>query len=128
MNAAPMLSQKSSWPSNDECRSWVDGVDKVGDETGGPLKLGFCRSFARRPLWGAARSLTLLKLFAPHAHATHAAWTFGGGRQTWPASVALPADIDLDDRAARMNAFWEKLVEFQHRDVLVVALCVGEER
>jgi hypothetical protein len=44
------------------------------------------------------------------------------------ASVALPADIDLDDRAARMNAFWEKLVEFQHRDVLVVALCVGEER
>jgi hypothetical protein len=44
------------------------------------------------------------------------------------ASVALPADIDLDDRAARMNEFWRTLVEFQHRDVLVVALCVGEER
>ena len=43
------------------------------------------------------------------------------------ASVALPADIDLDDRAARMNAFWEKLVDFQHRDVIVVALAVGEK-
>jgi hypothetical protein len=28
----------------------IDGVDKVGDEAGGALKLGFCRSFARRPL------------------------------------------------------------------------------
>ncbi|MGA2567940.1 MAG: hypothetical protein ABSF41_14075 [Pseudolabrys sp.] len=44
------------------------------------------------------------------------------------ASVALPADIDLDDRAARMNEFWDKLVEFQHRDVLVVALALDEER
>ena len=44
------------------------------------------------------------------------------------ASVALPAGINLDDRAARMNEFWRALVEFQHRDVLVVALCVGEER
>ena len=44
------------------------------------------------------------------------------------ASVALPADIDLEDRAARMNQFWDTLVAFQHRDVLVVALCVGEER
>ena len=44
------------------------------------------------------------------------------------AIVALPADIDLEDRAARMNAFWDKLVEFQHRDVLIVALCVDEER
>jgi broad specificity phosphatase PhoE len=44
------------------------------------------------------------------------------------ASVALPAGISLDDGAARMNAFWRALVEFQHRDVLVVALCVGEER
>jgi hypothetical protein len=43
------------------------------------------------------------------------------------ASVALPAGIDLEDRAARMNEFWDKLVEFQHRDVLVVALAVGEE-
>jgi hypothetical protein len=44
------------------------------------------------------------------------------------ASVALPAGIDLEDRAARMNEFWKALVEFQHRDVLVVALCVGDER
>jgi hypothetical protein len=42
-------------------------------------------------------------------------------------SVALPADIDLDDRAARMNDFWDALVEFQYRNVVVVALCVGDE-
>ena len=29
------------------------------------------------------------------------------------ASVALPAGIDLDDRAARMNEFWRALVDFQ---------------
>jgi hypothetical protein len=44
------------------------------------------------------------------------------------ASVALPAGIDLEDRAARMNEFWDTLVAFQHRDVLVVALAVGDER
>jgi hypothetical protein len=43
------------------------------------------------------------------------------------ASVALPADVDLEDRAARMNELWDVLVAFQHRDVLVVALAVGEE-
>ena len=43
------------------------------------------------------------------------------------ASVALPAGIDLNERAARMNEFWRALVEYQHRDVLVVALCVGDE-
>jgi hypothetical protein len=43
------------------------------------------------------------------------------------ASVALPAGIDLDDRAARMNEFWRALVEFQYRDVIVVALCAGGE-
>jgi len=42
------------------------------------------------------------------------------------ASVVLPGDIDLEDRAARMNEFWEKLVDYQHRDVLVVAVCVDE--
>ena len=45
-----------------------------------------------------------------------------------PASIALPAGNDLEDRAARMNEFWEKLVEFQRRDVLVVALAAGDER
>ena len=35
------------------------------------------------------------------------------------ASVALPAGIDLDNRAARMNEFWRALVEFQYRDVVV---------
>ena len=38
------------------------------------------------------------------------------------ASVALPAGIDLDDRAAPMNEFWRALVAF--RSVLVVAICV----
>ena len=42
-------------------------------------------------------------------------------------SVALPGDVDLKIRAARMNEFWKKLVDYQHRDVLVVAMCVGEE-
>jgi hypothetical protein len=43
------------------------------------------------------------------------------------ASVALPAGIDLEDRAARMNDFWRALVEFQYRDVVVVALCADSE-
>ncbi len=44
------------------------------------------------------------------------------------ATVALPAGIDLESRAARMNAFWRALVDYQYRDVPVVALCVGDER
>jgi len=44
------------------------------------------------------------------------------------ASVALPAGLDLEDRAARMNNFWKALVAFQDRNVLVVAVCSGEER
>ena len=44
------------------------------------------------------------------------------------ASVALPADIDLEVRAARMNQFWDKLVDYQHRNVLVIAVCVGDEQ
>lgn len=44
------------------------------------------------------------------------------------ASVALPAGIDLEDRAARMNNFWRALVKFQDRDVFVAALCKGDER
>jgi hypothetical protein len=43
------------------------------------------------------------------------------------ATVALPAGITLDDRAARMNDFWRALVEFQYRDVLVVAICADNE-
>jgi hypothetical protein len=42
------------------------------------------------------------------------------------ASIALPMGISLEDRAARMNEFWRALVEFQHRDVLIVALCMSE--
>jgi len=38
----------------------TDGVDKVGDEAGGAIKLRFCRSFTQRPRWGAAASLTRL--------------------------------------------------------------------
>lgn len=43
------------------------------------------------------------------------------------ATIALPAEIDLDDRAARMEAFWRALVGFQHRGVIVVALCAVDE-
>jgi hypothetical protein len=43
------------------------------------------------------------------------------------ASVALPANVDLEVRAARMNDFWKALVEFQYRDVLVVAICADIE-
>jgi hypothetical protein len=44
------------------------------------------------------------------------------------ASVALPAGIDLEDRSARMNNFWRALVDFQDRDVFVVAMCAADER
>jgi hypothetical protein len=44
------------------------------------------------------------------------------------ASVALPGGMDLKNRAARMNAFWDALVDLQYRNVLVVALCAGDER
>jgi hypothetical protein len=44
------------------------------------------------------------------------------------ASVALPGGIDLKIRAARMNEFWDALVDLQYRDVIVVALCVGDDR
>jgi hypothetical protein len=44
------------------------------------------------------------------------------------ASVALPAGIDLEDRATRMNAFWDALVDLQYCDVIVVAMCVGDEQ
>lgn len=40
------------------------------------------------------------------------------------ASIMLPANVDLDERAARMNEFWKKLVDYQHRNVLVIALAV----
>jgi hypothetical protein len=43
------------------------------------------------------------------------------------ASVALPADVDLETRAARMNQFWRALVDYQHQNVVVVALTVGDE-
>ena len=43
------------------------------------------------------------------------------------ASIALPAAISLDDRAARMNDFWKALAKFQYRNVMVVAICAGEE-
>ena len=43
------------------------------------------------------------------------------------ATVALPAGISLDDRAARMNDFWKALAEFQYRNVMVVAICADSE-
>jgi len=43
------------------------------------------------------------------------------------ATVALPAGVDLETRAARMNSFWDALVDFQYQDVIVVALCANGE-
>ena len=42
------------------------------------------------------------------------------------ASVSLPGGIGLEDRAARMNEFWKALVEFQYRDVVVIAVCISK--
>jgi hypothetical protein len=44
------------------------------------------------------------------------------------ASVALPADVDPETRAAPMNQFWRALVDYQHQNVVVVALVLSEER
>jgi hypothetical protein len=38
------------------------------------------------------------------------------------ATVSLPAGIDLQTRAELVNAFWRALVQFQDRDVVVVAM------
>ena len=54
--------------------------------------------------------------------------TEDAGAVSAAASVLLPADVDLDTRAARMNNFWDALVEYQHQDVVVVALVLGEEQ
>ena len=43
------------------------------------------------------------------------------------ASIALPANIGLESRADKMNQFWRALVEFQDRDMLVVAICADGE-
>ena len=43
------------------------------------------------------------------------------------ASIALPANIGLESRADKMNQFWRALVEFQDRDVLVVAICADND-
>src|SRR5262245_25709456 len=37
------------------------------------------------------------------------------------AAVLLPAGIDLETRAERMNQFWRALVQFQYQDLIVVA-------
>jgi len=44
------------------------------------------------------------------------------------ATVALPAGIDLETRADRMNKFWKALVRFQYDDVVVVAVCATGAR
>jgi hypothetical protein len=41
--------------------------------------------------------------------------TEDAGAVSAAASVLLPADVDLDTRAARMNNFWDALVEYQCR-------------
>jgi hypothetical protein len=44
------------------------------------------------------------------------------------ATVSLPAGIDLERRAKRMNAFWEAVVRLQYQDVVVVAVCANGGR
>src|SRR5262249_18526855 len=44
------------------------------------------------------------------------------------ATVSLPAGIDIETRAERMNNFWKELVRFQYDDVVVVALCSSKRR
>jgi len=44
------------------------------------------------------------------------------------ATVALPAGIDLETRAERMNAFWRALVRLQYEDVVVVAVSASGGR
>src|SRR5262245_22620473 len=44
------------------------------------------------------------------------------------ATVSLPAGIDLQTRAELMNDVWRALVQFQDRDVVVVAMCASGAR
>jgi hypothetical protein len=43
------------------------------------------------------------------------------------ATVSLPAGIDLESRAERMNKFWKELVRLQYDDVVVVAVSASGE-
>ena len=44
------------------------------------------------------------------------------------ATASLPAGIDLETRADRMNELWRALVRLQYQDVIVIALCATGER
>jgi hypothetical protein len=44
------------------------------------------------------------------------------------ATIALPARIALDERAARMNAFSKALVVLQYEDVTVIAVATKHGR
>ena len=44
------------------------------------------------------------------------------------ATVSLPAGIDLETRAERMNEFWRALVRLQYQDVVVIAVCATGTR
>ena len=43
------------------------------------------------------------------------------------ASLTLPADADAELRAALFKEFWNALVAFRHRDILVVAMCADHD-
>lgn len=43
------------------------------------------------------------------------------------ASLSLPADTDAKLRAALFKEFWDALVAFRHRDILVVAMCADHD-
>jgi hypothetical protein len=44
------------------------------------------------------------------------------------ATIALPVGIALDERAARMNAFWKALVALLYEDVTVIAVAAKHGR
>ncbi len=43
------------------------------------------------------------------------------------ASLSLPADTDPDVRASLFKEFWDALVAFRHREVLVIAMCADHD-
>lgn len=43
------------------------------------------------------------------------------------ASLWLPADTNAEVRASLFKEFWDALVAFRHRDILVVAMCADHD-
>ncbi len=43
------------------------------------------------------------------------------------ASLWLPADTNASVRASLFKEYWDALVAFRHRDILVVAMCANHD-